>query len=107
VFDLVPNVRWQDKQYFNADNGNPAIEKEEGFLVAPLQFGQYQNGYAVADLRLTYTPDHAHWTIGAFCTNLTNTEFLKDNGNTGLELGLPTVIPGEPRFYGVTFTIRK
>jgi len=107
VFDLVPDARWQDKQYFNADNGNPTIEKEEGFLVPPLQFGQYQNGYTVADLRLTYKPDRAHWTLGVFCTNLTNTQFLKDNGNTGLEIGLPTVIPGEPRFYGLTFTLKK
>ncbi len=107
VFDFVPDARWQDKQFFNADNGNPTIEKEEGFLVAPLQFGQYQNGYTVADVRLTYAPDRAHWTLGVFCTNLTNTQFLKDNGNTGLEIGLPTVIPGEPRFYGVTFTIKK
>jgi outer membrane receptor protein involved in Fe transport len=107
VFDLVPNVRWQDKQYFNPDNGNPTIQKEEGLFVPPLQFGQSQNGYAVADLRLTYTPDRAHWTLGAFVTNLTDTKFLKDDGNTGLEIGLPTVIPGEPRFYGVSFTLRK
>jgi outer membrane receptor protein involved in Fe transport len=107
LFDLIPTVRYQDKQYFNADNGNPTIEKEEGFLVPPLQFGQYQNGYSVVNLRLSYSPDRAHWTIEGFCTNLTNTQFLKDDGNTGLEIGLPTVIPGEPRFYGVSFTIRR
>jgi outer membrane receptor protein involved in Fe transport len=107
LFDLIPNVRWQDKQYFNPDNSNPTIQKEEGLFVAPLQFNQYQNGYAVGDLRLTYTPDRAHWTLGAFVSNLTDTKFLKDNGNTGLIIGLPTVIPGEPRFYGLTFTIRK
>jgi outer membrane receptor protein involved in Fe transport len=107
LFDLIPTVRYQDKQYFNADNGNPTIEKEEGFLVTPLQFGQYQNGYSIVNLRLSYSPDRAHWTIEGFCTNLTNTQFLKDDGNTGLEIGLPTVIPGEPRFYGVSFTIRR
>jgi outer membrane receptor protein involved in Fe transport len=107
LFDLIPNVRWQDKQYFNPDNSNPTIQKEEGLFVAPRQFDQYQNSYAVADLRLTYTPDRAHWTLGAFVSNLTDTKFLKDNGNTGLIIGLPTVIPGEPRFYGLTFTIRK
>jgi outer membrane receptor protein involved in Fe transport len=107
LFDLIPTVRYQDKQYFNADNGNPTIEKEEGFLVPPLQFGQYQNDYSVVNLRLSYSPDRAHWTIEGFCTNLTDAKFLKDDGNTGLEIGLPTVIPGEPRFYGVSFTIRK
>jgi outer membrane receptor protein involved in Fe transport len=107
LFDLIPTVRYQGKQYFNPDNGNPTIQKEEGFLVPPLQFGQSQNSYSVANLRLSYSPDRAHWTIEGFCTNLTNTKFLKDDGNTGLELGLPTVIPGEPRFYGISFTIRK
>jgi len=107
VFDLIPNFRYSSKQFFNADNGNPAIFKEEGLLVQPIQYNQYQNGYGVFDLRLSYTPDQGHWKVEAFATNLTNTKFLKDDGNTGLDLGLPTVIAGEPRFYGVSFTIRR
>jgi len=106
VFDLIPNFRYSSKEFFNADNGNPAILKGEGLLVQPLQFNQYQNGYGVADLRLSYTRDNAHWKLEAFVTNLTDTKFLKDDGNTGLDLGLPTVIAGEPRFYGLSFTIR-
>jgi len=107
VFDLIPSVRYSTKQFFNDDNGNPAIFKEEGLFVQPLQTDQYQKPYAVADARLAYSPDGAHWKIEAFVTNLTNTKFLKDSGNTGLDIGLPTAIPGEPRFYGVSFTIRK
>jgi outer membrane receptor protein involved in Fe transport len=106
LFDLIPNFRYSSKEFFNADNGNPAILKGEGLLVQPLQFNQYQNGYGVADLRLSYTRDNAHWKLEAFVTNLTDTKFLKDDGNTGLDLGLPTVIAGEPRFYGLSFTIR-
>jgi outer membrane receptor protein involved in Fe transport len=107
VFDLIPNVRYSSKQYFNDDNGNPTILKEEGLFVQPLQFNQYQTGYAVADLRLSYAPDGGHWKVEAFVTNLTDTKFLKDSGNTGLDLGLPTDIPGEPRFFGVSFTLRR
>jgi len=106
VFDLVPNFRYSSKEFFNADNGNPAIFKEEGLLVQPLVYNQYQNGYGVADVRLSYSRDNAHWKLEAFVTNLTDTKFLKDDGNTGLDLGLPTVIAGEPRFYGLSFTIR-
>jgi outer membrane receptor protein involved in Fe transport len=106
VFDLIPNFRYSSKEFFNADNGTPAILKGEGLLVQPLQFNQYQNGYGVADLRLSYARDNAHWKLEAFVTNLTDTKFLKDDGNTGLDLGLPTVIAGEPRFYGLSFTIR-
>ncbi len=106
VFDLVPNFRFSSKEFFNADNGNPTIFKEEGLLVQPLVYNQYQNGYGVADIRLSYSRDNAHWKLEAFVTNLTDTKFLKDDGNTGLDLGLPTVIAGEPRFYGLSFTIR-
>ncbi len=106
VFDLVPSVRYSSKQFFNDDNGDPAILKEEGLFLQPLQFNQYQNAYGVAGLRLSYAPDKGNWTIEGFVTNLTDTKFLKDAGNTGLNIGLPTSIPGEPRFYGVSFTIR-
>jgi outer membrane receptor protein involved in Fe transport len=107
VFDLVPSVRYSSKQYFNDDNGNPTILKEEGLFLQPLQFNQYQNAYGVADLRLSYAPDGGHWKIEAFVTNLTDAKFLKDSGNTGLDIGLPTDIPGEPRFFGLSFTIRR
>jgi iron complex outermembrane receptor protein len=107
TFELLPNVRYTTKQYFNDDNSNPAILAGEGFFLQPEQFNQYQNAYAVADLRLSYAPDGANWKIEGFVTNLTDTQFLKDAGNTGLEIGLPTYIPGEPRFFGASFTIRR
>jgi iron complex outermembrane receptor protein len=107
VFDLVPSFRYSSKQFFNDDDGNPAIQKTEGFFVPPLQFNQFQNGYGVGDIRLSYAPDNAHWKIEAFVTNVANTKFLKDSGNTGLTIGLPTDIPGEPRFFGLSFSIRK
>ena len=31
---------------------------------------------------------------------------IKDAGNTGDSLGLPTFIAGEPRFYGMSLTLR-
>ena len=107
LFDLIPNFRYSTKQYFNDDNGDPSILKNEGLFVQPLQFNQYQNAYGVADLRLSYAPDGANWKIEGFVTNLTDTKFLKDSGNVGLNIGLPTDIAGEPRFYGVSFTIHR
>ena len=107
VFDIRPTYRWQSKVFFNDDDGNPTIQKEEAPLIAPIQFNQYQNGYGLLDLRIGYAPINAHWKIEAFATNLTNTRYLKDSGNTGTDLGLPTDIPGEPRFYGLSFTIKR
>jgi iron complex outermembrane receptor protein len=107
VFDIRPSYRWQSKVFFNDDNGNPTIQKEEGPLIAPLQFDQFQNSYGLLDLRVGYAPGNANWRIEAFATNLTDTHYLKDGGNTGTDIGLPTYIPGEPRFYGLSFTIRR
>jgi outer membrane receptor protein involved in Fe transport len=59
------------------------------------------------DLRISYAPVGAHWKVEVFGTNITNTHYLKDSGNTGSDIGLPTDIPGEPAFYGVSFTIRR
>ena len=107
TFELQPNLRFTTKQFFNDDNSKQSILAEEGFFLQPLQFNQYQNAYAVADLRLSYAPEGAHWKIEGFVTNLADTKFLKDAGNTGLQIGLPTYIPGEPRFFGASFTIRR
>jgi len=107
VFDIRPNYRWQSKVFFNDDDGNPKIQEEEGPLVTPIQFNQYQNPYSLVDLRISYAPVGAHWKVEVFGTNITNTHYLKDSGNTGSDIGLPTDIPGEPAFYGVSFTIRR
>ncbi|MDR3507826.1 MAG: TonB-dependent receptor [Caulobacteraceae bacterium] len=104
TFDLVPSYQWKSKYYFNDDNGDPS---KQSALVTPLQTDQYQNAYGVMDLRLGYSRDAAHWRVELFSTNIADQKFLKDGGNTGLNLGLPTYIPGEPRFFGVSFTIKR
>jgi outer membrane receptor protein involved in Fe transport len=44
--------------------------------------------------------------IAGFIRNAFNEEFLLDAGNTGGAFGVPTFIPGEPRFFGVELTAR-
>lgn len=44
--------------------------------------------------------------IAGFIRNATDEEFLLDAGNTGGAFGIPTFIPGEPRFYGVEVTAK-
>ena len=46
------------------------------------------------------------WRIEAFVTNLFDKNYIKDAGNTGDGLGLPTFIAGEPRFYGIAISFR-
>ena len=46
------------------------------------------------------------YEIAGFIRNAFNEDFLLDAGNTGGAFGIPTFIPGEPRFYGVEVTAR-
>ena len=41
-----------------------------------------------------------------FVENLFDKEYIKDAGNSGDALGLPTFIAGEPRTYGIQLTAR-
>ena len=44
--------------------------------------------------------------IEGFVQNLFNRKYIKDAGNTGDSLGLPTFIAGEPRFFGARVSFR-
>ena len=44
--------------------------------------------------------------VEAFADNLTDETYIKDAGNTGDGLGLPTFIAGAPRLYGVNLSLR-
>jgi outer membrane receptor protein involved in Fe transport len=46
------------------------------------------------------------YEIAGFIRNATGEDFLLDAGNTGNGFGVPTFIPGEPRFYGVEVTAK-
>lgn len=104
VFEFTPTAVYRSKAYFDDDNSKAALMT--GDLITPISFNQYQTGYALLDLRLSYQPNGRPWKLAAFMTNATNTRYLKDAGNTGQDLGLPTYIAGEPRMFGFAFSIR-
>ncbi len=104
VFEVLPSYTYKTKYFFNDDNGKAA---DQNFIIPSLLFNQYQNAYGLLDLRVAYSPNGQPWRLELFATNLTNQRFLKDAGNTGSDLGLPTYIPGEPRFVGLTFSIHR
>ena len=64
-----------------------------------------QESYGLLNLRLRYVPSHENWAVEVFGDNLLDEEYIKDAGNTGDGLGLPTFIAGEPRTYGVTLSL--
>jgi iron complex outermembrane receptor protein len=101
VFSFTPTYVYRTKAFFDDDNANPAL------LTGALVFNEYQNAYGLLDLRFRYQPDRRPWRLEAFVTNATDTHYLKDAGNTGEDVGLPTYIAGEPRMFGFAFTIHN
>ena len=103
VLEFTPTFVYRTKAFFDDDNANPALLT--GALIRPLVFNEYQNAYGLVDLRLRYQPDGRPWRLEAFVTNASDTHYLKDAGNTGQDVGLPTYIAGEPRMFGFAFSI--
>ncbi|HEY0106283.1 MAG TPA: hypothetical protein VGB91_09385, partial [Rhizomicrobium sp.] len=91
--------------FFDDDNDIPALQVDH--ILPDTKQDELQKAYGLFNLRLTYQPDDTNWTIGAFVNNLSDEKYIKDAGNTGDAFGIPTFIAGEPRFYGVSVSIRK
>ncbi len=82
---LRPSYSWRSHVYFEDEN-QPGIE---------------QNGYGLLNARAGWK-FNGNWEVTVWGNNLTNKEYLTDAGNTGLLFGIPTVIAGQDRSYGVT-----
>jgi outer membrane receptor protein involved in Fe transport len=102
---FTPIYAWQSKTFFDDDNDIPALQANN--LIPDLVQDEFQKSYGLLDLRLEYQPSFANWKVGAFVTNATGEDYIKDAGNTGDAFGIPTFIAGNPRYYGVTFAIRR
>ena len=103
---FVPSVTYQSKVFFDDDNDRPDLQQtSNGALVADNIQDEVQKGYALVNARLGYELDNG-LMIEAFVDNVFKKKYIKDAGNTGDGLGLPTFIAGEPRFYGVRASVR-
>ncbi|RZF65499.1 TonB-dependent receptor [Sphingomonas populi] len=102
--DFTPSVTYQSSIFFDDDNDKPALQAKN--LIPDLIQDEYQTGYALVDARFGIEPKRGVWRLEAFVTNLLNKKYIKDAGNTGDALGLPTFIAGEPRFYGLAISFK-
>jgi outer membrane receptor protein involved in Fe transport len=102
--DLSPSFFWRSKQFFDDNNDIPALQT--GNLIPDLVQDEFQKGYATVDLRAGLETANGRWRVEGYVTNLLNAKYIKDAGNTGDSLGLPTFIAGEPRFYGLAISMR-
>lgn len=104
AFEIQPSYTWQSEVFFDDDNDLPALQANN--LVPDLIQDELQDSYGLLNLRLRYAPDSANWGVEMFGDNLLDEEFIKDAGNTGDGIGMPTFIPGRPRTWGVNLSLR-
>jgi outer membrane receptor protein involved in Fe transport len=103
---FVPSVTYQSKVFFDDNNDRPDLQQTaNGALVADNIQDEIQGGYALVNARLGYEFANG-LQIEGFVQNIFDRKYIKDAGNTGDSLGLPTFIAGEPRFYGVRASFR-
>ncbi|KAK0332462.1 hypothetical protein LTR94_024772, partial [Friedmanniomyces endolithicus] len=98
--EIQPTYSWQSEVYFDDDNDIPALQTNN--LVPDLVQDETQDSYGLMNLRVRYKPQSQNWALEAFGENILDEEFVKDAGNTGDALGMPTFIAGRPASYGLT-----
>lgn len=101
---VQPTYTWQSKVFFSDDNDIPALQSRN--IVPDRIQDEYQDAYGLLNLRVRYTPDSGGWGVEAFGENVLDEEYIKDAGNTGDGLGMPTFIAGRPASYGLVFKLK-
>jgi outer membrane receptor protein involved in Fe transport len=86
----TPSITYRSKLYFETPN-------LEARSQGPVTLVNIVGGVRFADNR---------YEISAFARNVFNKRYLLDAGNTGGAFGIPTFIPGEPRFYGLKMSAK-
>lgn len=104
--EFTPTVTYQSRIFFDDDNDRPELQQAPQALIPDLIQDEVQDGYLLVNARLGYSFAEGAFRLEGFVNNLFDERYIKDAGNTGDALGLPTFIAGEPRFYGVQLSAR-
>lgn len=104
ALEFQPTYTWQSKVFFDDDNDRSVLQT--GNFVPDTVQDEFQDSYGLLNLRIRYVPNSGNWGVEAFGDNILDEEYIKDAGNTGDALGLPTFIAGRGASYGVGFTVR-
>lgn len=102
--EFIPSVTYQSKVFFDDDNDRPELQQPPAALVADTIQDEFQEGFALVNARLGF--ETGMLRLEAFVENLFDKEYIRDAGNTGDAIGLPTYIPGEPRLFGISARLR-
>ncbi|CAN5626489.1 TonB-dependent receptor [soil metagenome] len=100
TFAFTPSYTWQSEVFFDNNNDLPALQSADKIQ------DEKQGAYGLLNFKLGYTPANGPWSVEAFVTNALDQDYIKDAGNTGDAFGIATFIAGEPRYYGVSFSLK-
>ncbi len=104
AFEVQPTYTWQSKVFFSDDNDIPALQVSN--FVPDTTQDEFQDAYGLLNLRIRFQPDSRNWSLEAYGENLLDEEYVKDAGNTGDALGMPTFIAGRPMTWGLSARLR-
>ncbi len=96
---LRPSYTWKSRVYFEEE------WQDEHFLDGEAP-GLFQDPYGLLNARAGLTTTDGRATLEIYATNLLDTRFIVDAGNTGLIFYAPTYIAGPPRMLGLRLTAR-
>jgi outer membrane receptor protein involved in Fe transport len=102
-----PTYTWQSEVFFDDDNDRPNLQQPPRALVPDNIQDEIQEAYGLVNLRIGYRAANAAWGLELFVDNAADESYIKDAGNTGDGIGMPSFIAGPPRFYGATLTFRR
>jgi outer membrane receptor protein involved in Fe transport len=104
--DFTPAITYQSKVFFDDNNDISALQQPPATLLPDLIQDEFQDGYALVSAHLGYGLHGGQYRAELFIENAFDKKYIKDAGNSGDALGLPTFIAGEPRTYGIQLTAR-
>jgi outer membrane receptor protein involved in Fe transport len=102
--EVQPTYSWQSETFFDDNNDRASLQTRN--FVPDTVVDELQESYGLMNLRIRYAPSAGNWGVELFGDNLLDEQFIKDAGNTGDSLGVPTFIAGEPRTWGAVLSVR-
>jgi iron complex outermembrane recepter protein len=78
-----------------------ASYKSEHFFDDDNTPGLFEDGYTLLNSAVQYSSANGKYGLRLNMNNMADEQYLIDAGNTGQAFGIPTFIPGAPRFMGV------
>jgi outer membrane receptor protein involved in Fe transport len=88
---LTPTYSWKSRVYFEETPNTDLIS---------------QGAFGLLNIKGGYRLPGGKIEISAYLKNALDQKYIIDAGNTGEDFGLPTFVPGAPRFYGFDVTVR-